>query len=173
LNDYKPLEKDHPKEELVNNSSSVLNELPIDQSFDEPVDNILNSSEDLNELLKGYDDSKIPESDFEKIKESVSKDVENIQSDTLPSEKIEELSKFGLDQTGVNVIVTLRQKKADGSTNARIALDLRVGLDAEHVIQGLTGNTRGPKPVFGKLSGESPVFILDGEIARELTRDYK
>jgi hypothetical protein len=90
LNDYKPLEKDHPKEELVNNSSSVLNELPIDQSFDEPVDNILNSSEDLNELLKGYDDSKIPESDFEKIKESVSKDVENIQSDTLPSEKIEE-----------------------------------------------------------------------------------
>ncbi len=99
LDDYKPLENDLSKEVSDNYSPGELSEFPADKSFDEPEDNILSSSEDLNELLKGYDDVKIPESVIDKMKDPGSKDLEELPPITPQFEKIEEqFEKFEGDE---------------------------------------------------------------------------
>lgn len=80
LSDYTPWKEEKPEEELKTDSAGEVTELPVDNSFEEPEEEVLSSSEDLNELLKGYDDIKNTGSEIDKSKEPVKK-----ESQTDPS----------------------------------------------------------------------------------------
>lgn len=73
LNDYTPWEEEKPEEEVKPDSAGAVAELPVDHSFEEPEEDLLSSSEDLNELLKGYDDVKKTASGIDTTKEPYEK----------------------------------------------------------------------------------------------------
>jgi len=81
-------------------------------------------------------------------------------------------AKLGLDRPRLRVVVTFRS--ADGNPGAgKTVLDLQVGSPAADILRGLRPELGKEPAVFARLAGEAAVFLLDGELVKGLTRDFR
>lgn len=83
------------------------------------------------------------------------------------AENADDLSRFGLDQPRIRVLVTLRFPAGEAAEDDAPALDLRVG-------DPVSGDPRDREgDAYACLGGTSDVFIVSGSLVKELQKEFK